>query len=195
MSQLFAYPVQPADSDERYTPRWVFTGLGLVFDTDPCAPAQGGDCVPLAPDANRYTANDDGLAQPWRGLVWCNPPFSNATAFASKFIEHGNGIFLGPIANAQWTQRVWQAADLIWLCADFAFTHPTHAGKRSSMPLMFCALGDPAATGLAQLAQSGVHNGTLVTRAVATPAQASKPAEWATTPDNPQTATQEHTPQ
>lgn len=116
---LFSVPVQGRESDERYTPRWVFDGL--VFDTDPASPVEGGDCVPAR---TKYTRDDDGLTKPWHGLVWLNPPFSNSAAWADRFREHGNGVFLGPIANGRWWQDLADAADLLWLCADFAFTHP-----------------------------------------------------------------------
>ena len=160
MTQLFHFPVQPLESDERYTPRWVFDGLGITFDLDPCSPGVG-DCVPAT---RKLTARDDGLAHEWNGRVWVNPPFSNATAFADKFIAHGDGIFLGPVANAQWTQDMLEAADIVWLCADFAFTHPTHAGRRSSMPLMFVAIGSASTAALRRLARSGVHRGALLER-------------------------------
>lgn len=158
---LFAGPVQSLESDERYTPAWVFDHLGLSFGTDPCSPVGGGDFVPAA---HRYTRLEDGLAKQWYGLVWCNPPFSNASAFADKFIAHADGIFLGPLANARWAQDMLAAADLTWLPADFAFVHPTHAGKRSNMPLMFCAMGDVGTAGLHRLAASGVHRGCLMRR-------------------------------
>lgn len=129
---MFAAPVDRTDSDERFTPRWVFDALGEKFDLDPASPVEYETFVPAT---HRFTREDDGLAQPWHGFVWCNPPFSAATPWADRFIEHGNGIWLGPIANAAWFQRMLRAADLIWLVRDFAFDHPTHAGKRSSMPL------------------------------------------------------------
>ncbi len=157
-AQLFRSPVQSRDSDERYTPRWVFDGLGLTFDLDPASPVEGGDCVPAR---RKLTRLDDGLNSPWSGLVWCNPPFSETTPWARKFKEHGNGVWLGPIANAAWFTDLARAADLLWLARDFAFTHPTHAGKRSSMPLAFLALGPTGAEGLRRLAASGVHSGVL----------------------------------
>jgi hypothetical protein len=155
---------QSLESDERYTPRWVFDGLDLIFDLDPAAPLHGGDCVPAR---QRFTVDDDGLVQPWHGLVWLNPPFSNATAWARRFINHGCGVFLGPIANGGWWTDLADGADLLWLCRDFAFTHPTHAGRRSSMPLAFAAYGEAAAAGLTRLARSGVHRGLLVAEVAA----------------------------
>jgi len=162
VSALFSTPAQGRETDERYTPRWVFQGLGLVFDTDPASPGVGLDCVPAS---RKLTKDDDGLAHEWFGLVWLNPPFSNATAWADRFREHGNGVFLGPVANARWCVDLMRAADLVWFCRDFAFTHPTQAGKRSSMPLFFAAMGLDAVGGLARLAVSGVHDGVLLEHA------------------------------
>jgi hypothetical protein len=156
---LFTVPVQGRETDERYTPPWVFDGLGLTFDTDPASPVAGGDFVPAA---RKFTRDDNGLAQPWHGLVWLNPPFSGATAWADRFREHANGVFLGPIANARWWVDLARTAHLIWLCRDMRFIHPDHAGKRSSMPLAFVAYCVDAAAGLRRLATSGRHDGVLV---------------------------------
>lgn len=147
------------DRNERFTPAWVFDGLGLTFDLDPASPIGGGDHVPAR---RRYTLNEDGLAQPWDGLVWLNPPFSAGTAWGDRFRAHGCGVFLGPVANARWWINLARVADAIWHCRDFAFDHPTHAGRRSSMPLAFVAMGDVAVEGLGRLAGSGLHDGVLV---------------------------------
>lgn len=164
MNSLFRVPVQSLESDERYTPKWVFDHLGITFDLDPCSPVEGGDAVP---SRRKLTRLDDGLAHDWEGCVWVNPPFSNSAAFADRFIAHGNGVFLGPVSNGRWAQDMLAASDLVWLCADFAFTHPTHAGKRSSMPLMFCAIGEVGTAALRRLASSGVHRGALLVREAA----------------------------
>jgi hypothetical protein len=134
------------------------------LDLDPAAPVGGGDSVPAI---CRYTQLTDGLARPWHGMVWLNPPFSNATVWAYRFIRHGNGIFLGPVANSRWCTDLMAMSDLMWLCRDFAFTHPTHAGRRSSMPLFFAAAGPTAVDGLRRLASSRRHPGVLVRREVA----------------------------
>lgn len=158
-SMLFSVPVQGRESDERYTPPWVFDGLALTFDLDPASPVGGGDCVPAR---RKLTRKDDGLAQDWHGLVWLNPPFSEATPWADKFRRHGNGVFLGPIANARWWVDLAREAHALWLCRDLAFIHPEHAGRRSSMPLAFVAMGLRAAAHLEMLACSGRHEGVLV---------------------------------
>ena len=163
-SPLFArHAPQGQDSDERYTPRWVFDGLGLQFDLDPASPGyRKGDCVPALVKIDKA---ENGLSIDWRGLVWLNPPFSDATVWADRFREHGNGVFLGPVANARWTIDLIRAADVVWFCRDFAFTHPTHAGKRSSMPLFMAAMGFEARVGLTRLAGTTSHSGVLLEKA------------------------------
>jgi hypothetical protein len=157
---LFNVPIQGLESDERYTPKWIFDGLGLTFDLDPAAPVGGGDCVPAR---HRYTSEDDGLAQEWFGLVWLNPPFSLSTPWADRFRAHRNGVFLGPVANGRWWCDLLRVADVVWHCRDFAFSHPLHAGKRSSMPLAMVACGEIAAEAVRRLGRSGVQDGVLVT--------------------------------
>lgn len=160
--QLFIAPVQRNDPDERFTPKWVFDALGETFDLDVAAPVEGGDVVPAL---RRFTRNDDGLAQPWEGFVWCNPPFSNATPWADKFRAHGNGVFLGPVANGRWMNQMAQASWSLWLMRDFPFIHPTHAGKRSSMPLAMVAIGERADVALRRAARAcGPGVGVLLER-------------------------------
>ena len=138
---LFGVTVDRTDSDERFTPAWLFRALGETFDLDPASPIEHETHVPAR---TVYTREDDGLVQPWHGFVWLNPPFSNATPWADRFMAHGNGLWLGPVANSAWTQRMATDADAMWLMRDFAFDHPTHAGRRSSMPLAMYAMGERA---------------------------------------------------
>ncbi len=50
------------------------------FDLDPCA-------EPGNEKASRYyTEKEDGLLQPWSGKVFCNPPYSNPSAWIRKAI-------------------------------------------------------------------------------------------------------------
>ena len=79
------------DSDAWYTPPWVFEGLGVTFDLDVAAPA---DPLPWVPARQRYTVADDGLLQPWFGLVWCTPPYSAPTAWCRRWAQHSDGFLL-----------------------------------------------------------------------------------------------------
>jgi DNA N-6-adenine-methyltransferase (Dam) len=58
-------------SDDWYTPPEIFHALRLTFDLDPCSPGPAH----WVPARKVFTRRDDGLAQPWSGLVFMNPPF------------------------------------------------------------------------------------------------------------------------
>lgn len=78
-------------SDDWYTPREIFDALKLTFDLDPCSPGPGH----WVPARSIYTKEDDGLIQPWSGLVWMNPPFGGRHGhipWLRKFMNHSNGI-------------------------------------------------------------------------------------------------------
>jgi hypothetical protein len=96
-------------SDECYTPASLFEVLGIRFDLDPASCPRELSAVP----ADRiYTVEDDGLAQPWFGRVWLNPPFSKPTPWVDRFLEHGHGIALLPGSHgAIWCSRIWNEAD------------------------------------------------------------------------------------
>ena len=81
------------ETDEWYTPSWVFKSLGVEFDLDPCSPGS----PPSTVTAKRHlTKADNGLTAEWEGSVWLNPPFSSKRAWYTRMIAHGNGIALIP---------------------------------------------------------------------------------------------------
>ena len=53
------------------TPKEFFNRLSSVFKftLDVCALPENAKCN------DYYTPDDDGLSNPWRGGVWCNPPY------------------------------------------------------------------------------------------------------------------------
>jgi phage N-6-adenine-methyltransferase len=63
-----------SQSDEWATPPDLFAGLDaeFAFDLDVCATPDNSKC------ARYFTRQNDGLAQPWTGRVWCNPPYGRA---------------------------------------------------------------------------------------------------------------------
>lgn len=71
-----------ADNNEFATPGRIWRPLARAvdgFDVDPCS---GAESTPIAP--TRFTAEDDGLAQPWHGDVFVNPPWSTNGDGAAK---------------------------------------------------------------------------------------------------------------
>lgn len=99
-------------SVEWYTPPEVFEALGLQFDLDPCSPGAGKTFVPAR---KHYTEAEDGLASPWHGCVFVNPPYSKHTAaWMRKFAQHRNGVALVfSRTGARWFQEFLADADVI----------------------------------------------------------------------------------
>lgn len=159
---LFPAPVESRETDERWTPQWIFTALNEEFDLDPASPPLGESYVPTKAV---WTKDDDGLNQPWHGFVWCNPPFSHSTAWADRFMDHGCGIWLGPVANGGWHDRMTRASDAMILLRDFAFIGINHAQKRSSMPLSMHGFGSRAASALGRFQANAPTAGVLMRKA------------------------------
>lgn len=88
----FAHESTAIQTDDWWTPKFIFDRLGLDFDLDPAAPAGG---VPWIPCRRFYTPRDDGLQKPWFGRVWLNPPYGQATPrWLERMVAHGDGIAL-----------------------------------------------------------------------------------------------------
>lgn len=133
--QLLAVAQEQLTRDDAYTPKEVFEALGLRFDLDVCAPPGG---VPWLPADRFYSMEDDGLAQPWEGRVWMNPPYSQATAWVRRFIAHGHGIALVGHAKSAWHPALWAAADA---CA-VPFKYFDFVPASIYMPVWFAAFGE-----------------------------------------------------
>lgn len=72
---------QTSKSDEWATPRWLVNLLQEEFgpfDLDACATSAN------AVASRFYTEADNGLIQPWFGVTFCNPPYSQAEKWAQK---------------------------------------------------------------------------------------------------------------
>lgn len=143
-SVLFGEEQAEATSDDVYTPRWVFEQLGLTFDLDVAAPPGG---IPYIPAKRYLTKADDGLAQPWQGRIWMNPPYSACTPWVHRWLEHGNGVALLPCAKSHWFWTLWKEADAIHVPEVFKFAN----GVSISYPVLLAAMGDDNAEALARL--------------------------------------------
>lgn len=106
------------ESDEWYTPRYIFDAIVLTFDLDVSAPKEGPRYVPAK---QWLTAEQDGLRSDWHGLVWMNPPFGHQRhkrLWLTKFFLHGNGIALVPDrTSAPWWQNFAPIAELVCFVA------------------------------------------------------------------------------
>lgn len=58
-------------SDTWLTPPHIFRGAGK-YDLDPAAPIENRGWIGAT---TTFTELEDGLAQPWEGRVWLNPPY------------------------------------------------------------------------------------------------------------------------
>lgn len=126
--------------NEHYTPKWIFDQLGLVFDLDVASPLGVKTHVPAK---NFYTQQDNGLEQPWYGRIWCNPPFAKATLWATRFLDHYNGVGIFPNSNAYWSDAVWQSdAAIVKLPYKTFYERPDGTSKRIMYATYLVALGE-----------------------------------------------------
>lgn len=107
-------PLKPLDLDSRYTLRhtldWCKRVAGVdAFDLDVAA------CAEAHAARVYFTVDDDGLAQVWRGRVWCNPPYSDigpwvAKAWASMLA--GTADVIAMLLPATRTEQPWWSEDV-----------------------------------------------------------------------------------
>jgi len=104
-------------------------------DLDVAAPPGG---IPWVPASRFYTQAEDGLASPWHGRVWMNPPYSKPEPWVRKFLEHGHGIALVQVSKARWFDEVWNGpTPMVLNHARFKFSQ-----GGIFMPTVFLGLGD-----------------------------------------------------
>jgi len=125
------------------TPREIIDELG-PFDIDPC------QCTPQPwPCADKgYTVNDNGLAQPWHGRVWLNPPYGvEARQWLERLAYHENGIALifARTETVLFHEWIWNMADaLFFFRGRISFYNPdgTLAKSNAGAPSVLVAYGE-----------------------------------------------------
>ena len=150
--RLFGVEQEALTSDDYYTPAWVFERMGLDFDLDVCAPPGG---IPWIPARRFFTMADDGLSQPWEGLVWMNPPYSNCTPWVERFVMHASGgIALLPMAKSWWLNTIFEKADGVTISdmgGEMHFHRPGSRPLRIWFPVFFAAFGDECVEAISRL--------------------------------------------
>lgn len=143
-------------TDDWFTPRYIFDALGERFDLDVAAPKEGPRHVP----ADRWLW-ERGDVQPWEGFVWMNPPFGHQRhklVWLGRFFAHGNGIALVPDrTSAPWFQSFAPHADaILWVSPKIKFERPD--GSRGESPgtgTALFAVGERAAAALRRATSLG----------------------------------------
>lgn len=128
--------------DEWLTPPHILEKLG-VFDLDPCSPINR----PWDTALNHFTIIDDGLKQPWKDRVYCNPPYSSQTEiWLNKLSDHNNGIALifARTETKMFFKEVWgKASALLFIKGRLFFHHSTgeRAKSNAGAPSVLIAYG------------------------------------------------------
>jgi transcriptional regulator with XRE-family HTH domain len=90
----------------------LYAALGAPLDLDPCSPGRSRCRVRAAV---HYTEDDDGLALPWHGLVYMNPPYGRSvgqwTAKARAEAEAGRAVAVIGLLPAR-TDTLWWHRDV-----------------------------------------------------------------------------------
>lgn len=140
-----------AGSTTWLTPPEVIKGLG-PFDLDPCTPVD----MPWTTAARRYTPVDDGLAQPWEGRVFMNPPYGRAVGrWLARLAEHDHGtaLIFARTETEDFHRYVWARASALFFFAGrlhFHFPDGRRAKANAGAPSVLCAYGHGDAERLAE---------------------------------------------
>lgn len=144
-----------AGKDEWLTPPEIVEAVG-TFDLDPCSPINR----PWPTAARHLTIEEDGLAQPWEGLVWMNPPYGRATGeWLRKLADHPDGgiaLIFARTETSFFCEQVWGRADaLLFIAGRLHFHHVdgSRASANAGGPSALVAFG-PTAVG--RLHRSGI---------------------------------------
>jgi hypothetical protein len=133
-----------SESVEWYTPPHIWQRavqvLGAI-DCDPCSNPPPYN----VPAAVHYTKDDDGLAQPWRGTVWMNPPFGAGIGdWLTKLeTEYQIGRCTAAIAltpgrtEARWFQTHWRSAAVCFVLGRVQFLGAKQSGNTTGTVISY----------------------------------------------------------
>lgn len=128
-------------SDLWETPQDLFNELDkeFHFTLDACALPCNAKCL------RYYTPEQDGLSQPWEGIVWCNPPYGRGVGAwvqkaARSALAGATVVMLLPArTDTRWFHRwIYRRAEIRFLPGRLKF-----GGAKNSAPFpsMVCIWG------------------------------------------------------
>lgn len=127
-------------SENWETPQRLFDDLNreFRFTLDVCATAQNAKC------AMYYSPAQNGLSQPWNGVVWCNPPYGRKVgmwvkkAFASAS-EGSTVVMLLPArTDTKWFHEyIYHRAEVRFLRGRLKFGGAKNSAPFPSMVVIF----------------------------------------------------------
>lgn len=130
-----------SNSDEWATPQDIYDMLDkeFSFNLDPCATEENHKCEMY------YTAETDGLLQKWGGCrVFCNPPYSNISAWVEKaFRETRNDNTLVVLLIPSRTDTkyfhdfIYQRAEIRFIKGRLKFGNSKNSAPFPSMVVIF----------------------------------------------------------
>lgn len=151
MSDGFGHEPSPGTqaTDSWLTPPEFIQALG-PFDMGVCCPPD----MPWRTAPVMLTEKEDGLKTPWRGVVWCNPPYGRSTGtWLDKLADHDNGIALtfARTETQAFFKAVWpRCSALLFVKSRISFYRPdgTRAGNGGA-PSVLIGYGSRAVNALA----------------------------------------------
>ena len=113
------------------------------FDLDPCSPRDDGP----VPALTRWTEADDGLARPWCGMIFVNPPYSRSLPrWVAKCAAEADGgaVVVGLVPSRTdtrwWHSHVAHQSSIVMLKGRLRFGGGAHAAP---FPSAIIVWGDP----------------------------------------------------
>lgn len=151
---------QPGESDEYYTPKYIFDALEATFDMDVAAPI---DHTYIHVPAKEFITRDS-LDLEWNGFIWMNPPFGKRNGlipWLDKFFQHANGIALVPDRTSApwWQDAASKSQRILFVKGKIKFIKPNGTiGEQPSTGTTLMAVGEKenAALAIAELNGLGI---------------------------------------
>jgi hypothetical protein len=111
-----APPINHGSAIEWYTPPKYVEAARAVLGSIGTDPATSETAQLTVRAATYYTAETDGLANPWHGPVWCNPPYSSKLirAFTERLVAYPLWVCLtNNGTDTDWGQALLRTADAV----------------------------------------------------------------------------------